>query len=77
MLYFLEELPFRSIYVSILPKAFRMYILVEEMQHWTEPACIVRPFAKNIRRKITQNSIEADAEEGHERKKLKWKPVGR
>jgi hypothetical protein len=50
--------------------------------------------SENGRRKITQNSIEVDAEtkestrktekkldgrykEGHERKKPKWRPVGR
>ena len=62
-------------------------------RNWTEPAYMVRPCSENDRRNITQNSIEVYAEtkestraeekldvrhkEGHERKKPKWRPVGR
>ena len=31
-------------------------------RNWTEPAYMVRPCSENGRRKITQNSIELDAE---------------
>ena len=75
-------------------EVFYLYRGNNYRRSWTEPAYMVQPCSKNGRRKITQNSIEVDAEtkestrkpegkldgrykEGHERKKPKWRPVGR
>jgi len=44
---------------------------------WTEPAYMVRPCSENGRRKITQNSIEVDAETKETTRKTEEKLDGR
>ena len=45
--------------------------------NWTEPAYMVRPCSENGRRKVTQNSIEVDAEPKESTRKTKEKLDGR